>query len=226
MADRVVTPDQVIGASVRRLRESSGWTQADLGTELAIRGWGSSLQSAVAALERGRKRLGWAECIVLADVFRVSAQSLMTLSWPASSTRVRVGERDLTSDEWYERMRVTDEDRAVLRQAARRPPAGEPRHRRVARQFQQIVLSQREEQLKQRAKFPGPTFVADRPMAIPFSLPRWGTRAVIHLRPGAPYVARDRLEADALLAAEGEGRVRRIDRHTARRLRTKKGVEP
>jgi transcriptional regulator with XRE-family HTH domain len=218
MTNRVKTPDQLIGEAVRRLREASGWTQSELGVELAFRGWRSSLQSAVASLERGKKHVGWDELLTLAELFAVSPQSLLTVSAP-TDTRVKTAGRELTVQEWYEQMRVTDEDQALLWKAARRPSQIGASYRRTLKQVQRYSLRSREERLNQRSKFPGPTFVADRRLSVPLLV--LGQKTVIRMPPGTPYVARDELEAEALLEEERKGRVRRIDRHTARRLRTK-----
>jgi hypothetical protein len=61
-------------------------------------------------------------------------------------------------------------------------------------------------------------------VAVP--IPKWGVNAAVRLRAGVPYVARDRLEAEALSAEADRGTIRRIDRFEARRLRSKLGTTP
>jgi len=221
MSAEPITPAQVVGRAVRGLRVSSGLTQAELAERLHRLDWGSRQQSAVASLEGGGRRIDIDDLCRIASVFGVSPQALLVTHLSAP---IRVGNDDLTPDAWHKLMRVTREDSRALWHATRKSiPEMESIkwQRRLNRQAARVVLASREKELAGRAKFPGPTFVADSQASVDVPLPDWGVVDRIELVPGIPHVARDRLEADALLDAAGKGVVRRIDRHEARRMRSR-----
>jgi transcriptional regulator with XRE-family HTH domain len=214
-----LTPDEVVGRAVRRLREASGLTQARLAEKLSDAGWASGLQSSVAELERGRRRVSLGDLVLIARVLDVTPQSLMAVR---PNRPVRVGARAVSADDWHEAMRVTDEDKTTPRRST--PPSSILpllRHKPTPPEMiERVVREAREEDLSQRKKYPGPTFVSEVPRTLLVQIPAWGgTTAVIKLKPNEPHVARDRLEAERLRAAMHEGLVRRIDRHEARRMR-------
>ena len=204
-----------MGRAVQRLRESSGLTQAELADRLNEIGWGPRQQSAIANLERGKRRINLEDLCLIASVFDVPPQALL---YSASSDPVRVGRMDLEADEWRALMRVTKEDREALYSALHKSIPSKS-HRRSGRLIRKVVLAGREKELAERSKYSGPTYVADIRTSVYVPLPSFGVKDRIDLNPGDPHVARDRLEAEALLAASEEGRIRRIDRHEARRLR-------
>lgn len=198
---------------------SSGLTQAELAERLHRVGWGSRQQSAVASLEGGRRRVDIDDLCRIASAFGVPPQALLVTHLSAP---IRVADKDLAPDAWQELMRVTKEDSRALWHATRKSiPEMEAIkwRRRLNRQAASLVLASREKELAGRTKFPGPTFVTDLRVSVDVPLPDWRVVDRIELSPGIPHVARDRLEAEALLGAAEEGRIRRIDRHEARRLR-------
>ena len=210
---------------MRRLRETAGLTQADLADRLHQRGWGSSQQSAVASLERGQRRVGFDDLVRLASVFEVPPQALLVA---LSSESIGVGGTLHTRDEWHTLMRVNKKDSGALLSALRRrvPERTTSGSRQgTTRSGHKVVLAGRERELAVRAKYSGPTFVSDTRQTVWVPLPSWDAQDRIDLAPGVPHVARDRVEREALLDAATEGRVRRIDRHEARRLRAAKARE-
>lgn len=70
--DGGVDVDGVFGAQVRAARESLGWSQARLATEIGLDAYG------VSRLEGGRKKLGLSESVRIANVLGVSLDRLMT----------------------------------------------------------------------------------------------------------------------------------------------------
>jgi hypothetical protein len=200
-----VTPtvEQVIGANVADLRASLGMGQADLGAAMVARGFDAwEHRQTVGAVERGVRALSWAEMLALAEVLGCrSPRVLMVVR-----DRVAVGGSTLSAEEWSERWGIAPEDRADLTYRVGFFGAERKARRREAVE----ALRQRERRLAERQPA-GPTFLAEKRTWI----------GPIELRPGVPYVARDRLERAALVQAEQEGRVTRIDRHKAARLRAK-----
>jgi transcriptional regulator with XRE-family HTH domain len=213
-----MTPDEVVGNAILRLREGSGMTQRELGERLAVAGAKTAWQSGVAALERGRRRIGIDELFILAGIFDVPIQVLWVVP---PRRRVLVDARVLSADEWHAALRVTDEERGML---ASRPHAPRPRDRQgqaFIRMARRVTLEKREASLANRVKFPGPTFVADRKVVVPVEIAGAFGRVPLKLRPNQPWVARDRPEREALLEAEARGKVRRITRSEARQLRAR-----
>lgn len=219
MPPKELSPDQIVGRSVRRLREAIGMTQQELGDRLAGAGATARWQPGVAALEQGRRRIGVEDVLVLARILEVTPQVLWAVR--ERGVDVRLGEVLLPRDEWHVAMRVTDEDLAYrLPRSSTSYVVAERQRRRktIERQVQRVLESRREEGLARRSKYPGPTYVADRPVAIEVEI---GAPApvMLKLQPGEPWVARDRLETEALRSAAERHMVRRVSRNEARRLR-------
>ena len=192
-------------------------TQAELALRLSSLGWESSLQTSVAALERGRRRITVTDLALLALALEVQPQALLTAP---PSARVQVGNQEFTSEAWHALLHVTESDVSTMRTRTGRRTRAALSDRERKRILARLVLGRREQQLMTRKKFPGPTYVSDRSIRLALRIPPWDVLTEIRLRPGVPYVARDRLEAELLKAKEAEGKIRRIDRFEARRLRS------
>jgi transcriptional regulator with XRE-family HTH domain len=227
VAGDAITPERIVGQAVRRIRLARGLTQAQLGAELAALGAASKWQSGVAALEAGRRRIGIDDLIALARIFDVPPQTLLAIRPHEKAPSVQVGEQTLARTEWYDAMRISKNDENSLRSAS--PYVTKtPTERRRKAHFDAVRATRiklREDALRERRKFPGPTFVADRDLVIQLRLDELDTRVPLQLRRGEPYVARDAIEAQALAHQADEGKIRRVDRFEARRIRARKQSE-
>jgi transcriptional regulator with XRE-family HTH domain len=219
MAERILTPDQIVGRAVRALRTASGMTQAELGVQLATLGAHSRWQSGVAALEAGRRRIGFDDLLALARIFAVTPQSLLAIRSHGDDIKIEIGGLTLTIEEWFASMRIGDDDVHALADSSGQPSRRKRHADQLRRLMRKVAEQQREQALANRTKLPGPTFIGDDDVVLMLTLQPFGAQVPLKLRKGKPHVARDELEARALLEAEADGRVRRISRHEARRIR-------
>lgn len=72
---KISLPLNLIGARVRELRDSKGWTQEDLSTKLQVFGWDVSRES-LAKLETQQRRVPDGELFILAKVLGTTTDAL------------------------------------------------------------------------------------------------------------------------------------------------------
>jgi hypothetical protein len=214
----------VIGLNVGALRRTVGLSHADLGNAMEALGFAAwRHRQTVMDIEVGARAVTWEELFALAALFEVGPTALLTS--PAGATprydSVRIGgtsipARDYTA--WWDWSPASwgappAAVRGVIHQVLGDRP---PWDWRTA--LSKGPAAAREAFLRDRERYPGPTFLADERVEVRRKLPAGG-EAVVVLEPGVPHVARDETEAEALREEEEKGRVRKIDRHTARRMR-------
>lgn len=222
---RLATLDQVIGQRVRYLRLGLGLTQEELanmleGVPSLPVAW--KHRQTVGMAEQGHRRFSAEDLVGLSAFFGVPLTSLLEPSGSKleperdlrSRADVRVGRVRLSTEAFssylkpqmvrslhYEETAMLDEPegvpRRVLGQLAGKHDRPWSRRIRKGEAPWRAYLAAREEHLKRRSRFPGPTVIQqiDGEGEWGFPTPPWGAELKVALRQGEPYTARDEVEA-------------------------------
>jgi transcriptional regulator with XRE-family HTH domain len=222
------TVDQVAGAQVRALRVNLGLSQAELGEvmrRIGFEGWRH--RQTVVEVEAGNRRLSWDELFALAAFFEMPPATLL-VGGTVSYAKVRLAGR-LIEGEHYGAWWGWSADRPApkpVQQAIDHLLYGRAPKRSWAERWRRrrrggpdlAYIEARRDHLDSRSKPAGPTFVSDEDFQASEGLPAFG-EVKVELKAGVPYTARDEAEAAVLRSQEALGKVRRIGRHEARRMR-------
>jgi transcriptional regulator with XRE-family HTH domain len=219
------TVQELIGASVRDLRQAAGLTQAELGkamTEGFEFKWENA--QAVAAAESGKRRFQVDEVLALAAYFDVSPTALLIApgSQIDGSITITTNDRRITIMD-YARWWLADKQSApveVVDKVASRRSLDRPwsRLRRKGKHLTEAFEASRQARLAKRppAAYPGPVVLPTRPaMEISTSVAPFGQSVRITI-PATGYTGRDDIERDILLAAAERGDVEVVDRRSRR----------
>ncbi|CAN5323761.1 hypothetical protein BH20ACT24_BH20ACT24_16110 [soil metagenome] len=220
------TVSEVVGANVATLRRALGLSQEDLARAMALL-WFRWHRQSVAEVEAGRRPVSIEEVAALGAYFGMRPEALIVAPGiQAGSSPVRVGATVLTGQHW-----------AALWQAPGLEPPGPVRRAAIdllvgklerpwARLWRrgapgEAFVRARDLVLGARTRHPGPIFLlrGNEPLIMSTSRPPWAQSVSISLIPGEPYVARDEIEAELLGKLAERGRVRRISRQQAWKLR-------
>lgn len=224
---------EVVGANVAALRQAAGLTQGELAGAMAALGF-SWVRQTVTEAESGRRPITVEELVGLCTYFEMPVQALLLA--PGSTLpyyAVRLGDRVLIPRVWVYLVAPWNQKRPAppwTRQAIDdvvgdldRPWARIWRQR--GKHPAAAFAASWEEMLSRRSALPGPIFVVvgNEPLGGRAERPPWGQQEpYIQLEPGSPFVARDEPEARKLMEWERAGKVRRISRQAAYRIRKQK----
>jgi len=217
--------DELVGANVATFRKALGLRQEDLSSAMVRMGFETwSARQTVQQVEVGVRRLSWDEMFAMSAFLDVSPAALL-IRWPWDDTDASVvinGVRtdpDTYLEAWnWDYLEDTAPD--LTRRLIARLTKGVKRSWDGSWPRGGAFASARDETLTKRKRFPGPTFASmERRLTLTLVKGPWDTEIRITLHAGEPYTARDEWEAEALAAAEDQGRVVRLKPYQARRMR-------